>query len=127
MRSADKNCLGGDAAFLVDRFTDGFHQGPTNGQGVDAHQGHATLAVVEDRRPDLARIVQGAVESLAISAGLLHADVGRDVALGKADFRQRLRRGRRSVGRTKAQDNRRGNCCDQEAKTTSSHRWDLLR
>ena len=43
------------------------------------------------------------VEDLAVSARLFHADVRRDVALGKADPEQRLRRGRPNAGHAKAQ------------------------
>ena len=60
------------------------HQPPRHDQRIHAHQGRAHPAVVEHGRPDLAGVVKTAVKSLAVSAGLLHADVRRDVALGEA-------------------------------------------
>ena len=43
---------------------------------VDADDGDPLLAVVEDRRAGLARVVERPMISLAVSAGLLHADRG---------------------------------------------------
>ena len=116
MRCADENCLGRDPAFRVHRLAHRFDQRPADAQGVDAHQGHALLAVVEDRRPDLARIVQRAVECLAVSAGLLHADVGRDVAFGKADLEQRFRRSRPNGSDSLARKQHDTNCTSEEVE-----------
>ncbi len=121
MRRTDQNRLGGDAAFFVNRLTDGFHQGPTDGQGVDADQGNALLSVVEDRRPDFARIVQRLVERLAVSAGLFHTDVRRDVALRKPDFQQRFRCSGPSVDGPKAGKQRYDDRTSQNGKAATFH------
>ena len=57
-------------------------------QGVDADDGDPRGAVVEDRGADLAGVVEFGVVRLAVAAGLLHADLRRDVALGEADLEQ---------------------------------------
>src|SRR5207244_3010316 len=51
--------------------------------GVDADEGDAPVAVVEDGRPHLAGVVQRLVIRLAVAAGRLRADLRRDVALGE--------------------------------------------
>src|SRR5207248_4790756 len=83
---ADQNRLLVEAAALMDLSPDFLDRLATDNQRIQADDGDAVLSIVPNRGPHLARIVQRTVKRLAITARLLHADFGRNVALGKADL-----------------------------------------
>jgi hypothetical protein len=86
MRGADQDRLLGNAAPLVDRATDLLDRLTADEQRVESNDGHAVLPIVPDGSSHLARIVQNAMKRLAVSARLFHANLGRDVTLGKSDL-----------------------------------------
>ena len=92
MGRADEHRGAGNAAAPGDLGADLLHKSPRDEEEVDAHEGDARPAVVEDRSAHLARVVERAVETFPVAAGCLHADVGRDVALGEAGL-EAARRG----------------------------------
>ena len=87
VRRANHHVRRRNAAAFLDRFTrrqDGF---AANHQGINPDERDAFRAVIEDRRPHLARIVYAARISFAIIPRHLHADVRRDVALRKTGLK----------------------------------------
>ena len=86
VRRADQDRRFGNAAAAVDLAPHLFDRLAADQQRIESDDGHALAAIVPDRGPHLARIVQRAMKRLAVSARLLHADLGRDVTLGKPDL-----------------------------------------
>ncbi len=83
-----------DAGLLGDGLADVLDGLAMDEQRIEADEGDAVGAVVEDARPHLAGVVQRAMIGLAVAAGRLGADLGRDVAFGEAGLEDRRRRSR---------------------------------
>ena len=86
MGSANQDRFGSNATLLVDRFSDGLDKRTPHQQGIDPDQGNASLSVIEHGRSDFTRIVDRSVIRLAVTARLLHANLGSDVTFGKTDL-----------------------------------------
>ena len=86
VRGTDEDGPRLDAAFLLDRRSDRQNGGTSDEEGIDPDNGYPGLAVVEHRGAGLARIVKRTMVGLAVPTRLLHADRGRDVALGEPGF-----------------------------------------
>ena len=104
MRSADHHVADTRGGFhqttnLLDRLA-------ADHQGVDADERHALLAIVEDARTHLARVVDFLRIDLPIVTRHFHADVGSDVAIGEphADTGLSGRRGEDRDGSQYQQD-----------------------
>ena len=91
MRRADEDGVRWNARSLSDGLARVQHHFAANSQAVNPYNCDAIPAIVHYDRSHLAGIVKTAVIRLPISAGLLHADLWRDVSLGEAGF-HRLRR-----------------------------------
>ncbi len=76
VRRADEDMRFGNAAPLVDATSDDFDRFAADEQGVDADDGGPRRAVVPHRGADLTGVVEFRVVRLAVTAGLLHADLG---------------------------------------------------
>ena len=98
MRSANHHV--GDTRGGLHQSADLHHRLAADHQGVDAHECHALLPIVEDARTHLARVVDLLRVDLPVIARDLHADVGRDVAIGEphADAGLGRRRGEECDG-----------------------------
>ncbi len=84
MRCADQDGLSRDADPGRDGAADFLDRVAADAQRVDPDDGHSIATIVEHRGSYLAGVVQRSVVRLAIAAGRLHADLGRDVPLGEA-------------------------------------------
>ena len=82
MRGADHHV--GDARRGLHQGADLLHRLTPDQQGVDAHERHALLAVVEHARADLAGVVDLLRVDLPVVARDFHADPRRDVPFGEA-------------------------------------------
>ena len=89
MRGADEDGPRLDPASLLNRRPDGLNCRATDEERIDADDRHAGLAIVKHHRADLAGIVKRLVVSLAVPAGLLHADRGRDISFREPGFETR--------------------------------------
>ena len=101
MRGSDHHV--GDARGGFHQTADLLHRLATDHQGVDADEGHPLLAVVEDARTYLARIVDLLRVDLPVVARDFHADFGSDIAIGEPHADAGLGR-RRGEERDRDQD-----------------------
>ena len=102
VRGAEEDGVFGHAGLLGDGLADLVDGLAVDEQRVEADQGDAVLAVVENGRADLAGIVQGAVIRLAVAAGGLGADLRRDVAFGEPGLEDRRLGPSRRCGNSQA-------------------------
>src|SRR5688572_8184521 len=89
MRCAEQDTICGQSGSFLHELAGRVHGLTTKRQGVNSHDGHALLPVVEYCGPYFRWIMDYFAEGLSISAGVLHSGIREDFEIREPSFELR--------------------------------------